>query len=148
METLGDIWTELCGRVRAFIGHRVNDPNAADDIAQEVMLKVQSQLHALPPEDRLPAWVFTIAHARLRDAQRKLGRLPVPVDDEWRSALWLVEADEPNRLYHGFEVAKLLGGIDLRGDARGRAHDELDAGQDRFRKLRRFRCPTGSAMPW
>ena len=70
METLHDIWTDLGGRVRAFVGKRVNDDHEADDITQDVMLKVQSQLDALPPENKLPAWVLAVARNATIDHYR------------------------------------------------------------------------------
>ena len=70
METLQNIWTELGSRVRGFVGRRINDPHAADDITQDVMLKVQSQLDVLPPEDKLPAWVLTVARNAIIDHYR------------------------------------------------------------------------------
>ena len=55
--------------------------------------------------------------------------LPVGVDQR------LVQAVGPRA--RGFGQARLeLDGIDLRRDAGGRAHDEMDAGEDRFRDLR------------
>ena len=69
-ETLQDLWTELSGRVRRFVGSRINDPATADDVTQDVMLKVQSQLHDLPPQDKLPAWVFRIARNAVIDHYR------------------------------------------------------------------------------
>jgi RNA polymerase sigma-70 factor (ECF subfamily) len=73
METLQDIWAELGTRLRAFIGRRVSDPHAADDVAQDVMLKVQAQLGDLPPGDNLPAWVFTVARNAVIDYYRARG---------------------------------------------------------------------------
>ena len=70
MQTLADVWTELGAKLRRFVGSRVNDPHAADDITQDVMLKVQTQLDALPPEDKLPAWVFAVARHSLIDYYR------------------------------------------------------------------------------
>jgi RNA polymerase sigma-70 factor (ECF subfamily) len=70
METMQDIWSELAGRLRAFVARRVNDAHAADDITQDVLLKVQTQLHTLPPEDKLPAWVFAIARNAVVDYYR------------------------------------------------------------------------------
>lgn len=70
METLQDIWTELSGQVRGFVGKRVNDAHAADDITQDVMLKLQTQLDALPPDDKLPAWVFRVARNTIIDHYR------------------------------------------------------------------------------
>jgi RNA polymerase sigma-70 factor (ECF subfamily) len=70
METVRDIWGELGTRLRRFVGSRVNDPHAADDITQDVMLKVQAQLDAVPPEDKLPSWVFAVARNAVVDHYR------------------------------------------------------------------------------
>src|SRR5687767_13848712 len=70
MQTLKEIWTELGERVRNFVDRRISDPHAAEDITQDVMLKVQSQLDALPPEDKLPAWVLSIARNTVVDYYR------------------------------------------------------------------------------
>ena len=56
-ETLQEIWAELGTRLRRFVGNRVNDSHTADDLTQDVLLKVQAQLGDLPPDDKLPAWV-------------------------------------------------------------------------------------------
>ena len=70
METLQDVWSDLGRRLRRFVGSRVNDVHAADDITQDVLLKVQTQLEDLPPEDRLPAWVFAVARNAIVDHYR------------------------------------------------------------------------------
>jgi RNA polymerase sigma-70 factor (ECF subfamily) len=70
VETLKDIWEELGTKVRRFVGARVNDAHAADDIAQDVLLKVQGQLGSLPAEEKLPAWVFTVARNAVVDYYR------------------------------------------------------------------------------
>ena len=70
METLQDIWTELGTRLRAFVGSRVNDQHAADDIVQDVLVKVRTQLDALPAEEKLPAWVFVVARNAVTDYYR------------------------------------------------------------------------------
>ena len=70
MESLTDIWMELGDRVRTFVGKRVNDSHVADDITQDVMLKVQTQIDSLPPKDKLPAWMFAIARNAVIDHYR------------------------------------------------------------------------------
>ena len=70
MQTLAENWAELGERIRGFVGRRVNDPHAADDITQDVLLKVQSRLDALPAEEKLPAWVFAIARNAIIDHYR------------------------------------------------------------------------------
>jgi RNA polymerase sigma-70 factor (ECF subfamily) len=55
----------------------------ADDVAGDTWVSVVRGLDRFSGDEAgWRSWVFTIAHARLRDAQRKIGRLPVPVDDE------------------------------------------------------------------
>jgi RNA polymerase sigma factor (sigma-70 family) len=70
MEILTDIWGDLRTRVRRFVGNRVNDPHAADDITQDVMLKVQTRLDTLLPEDKLPAWTIAVARNAIIDHYR------------------------------------------------------------------------------
>lgn len=70
MDTIQTIWSELGDRLRRFVGKRVNDAHAADDITQDVLLKVQSQLDALPPDDKLPAWLFRVARNAIVDHYR------------------------------------------------------------------------------
>lgn len=82
MQTLADIWGDLGTRVRRFVGSRVNDEHAADDITQDVMLKVQSQLDALPPEEKLPAWMFAVARNAITDHYRaRVVRQHADLDD-------------------------------------------------------------------
>lgn len=53
----------------------------AEDVAGETWLSVVRGLHRFAGDEvGWRAWVFTIAHARLCDAQRRASRVPVPVD--------------------------------------------------------------------
>jgi RNA polymerase sigma-70 factor (ECF subfamily) len=70
MQTLADIWLELGDRVRRFVNTRVSDSHAADDIAQDVMLKIQSRVDQLPADEKLASWVFAIARNAIVDHYR------------------------------------------------------------------------------
>jgi RNA polymerase sigma factor (sigma-70 family) len=70
VETFQSIWEELGSRVRRFVGKRVNDPAAADDLTQDVLLKVRGQLGDPPPDEKLPAWVFAVARNAVIDHYR------------------------------------------------------------------------------
>lgn len=70
MQTVESIWSELTHRVRRFVGARVNDAHAADDITQDVMLKLQTQLDKIEDDDKLPAWVFAVARNAIVDYYR------------------------------------------------------------------------------
>jgi RNA polymerase sigma-70 factor, ECF subfamily len=79
--TSANAWTDLHAGVRAFIARRVRDQHAADDIAQDVMLKVQAQLASQPPADeKLDAWVFRVARNAVIDHYRAR-REQAPIDD-------------------------------------------------------------------
>lgn len=55
----------------------------ADDVASETWVSVVRSLHKFRGDEKgWRSWVFTIAHSRLRDAQRKASRTPMPVDTE------------------------------------------------------------------
>lgn len=70
MHAIFEMWTELGRYVRRFVATRVKDSATADDITQEVMLKIQSQLDSLPPEEKLNAWVIAIARNAIVDHYR------------------------------------------------------------------------------
>jgi RNA polymerase sigma-70 factor, ECF subfamily len=60
---------------------RTMDSHLADDVAAETWLSVVRGLHAFRGDEAgWQAWVFTIARARLVDAQRRAARTPTPVD--------------------------------------------------------------------
>ena len=80
LATSPNAWTDLHAAVRTFVGRRVRDAHAADDIAQDVMLKLQSQLATeAPAEEKLDAWVFRVARNAVIDHYRGR-REPEPVD--------------------------------------------------------------------
>ena len=64
------LWRELHGRLRAFIGVRVSDPEAADDVAQEVLLRLHRSMDTLRAEDRLDAFAYRIARNAIIDHYR------------------------------------------------------------------------------
>lgn len=76
------VWRELHGRLRGFIRTRISDPEAADDVAQEVLLRLHRSLDGLRAEDRLDAFAYRIArnaiidHYRARAAARETPEAP------------------------------------------------------------------------
>jgi RNA polymerase sigma-70 factor (ECF subfamily) len=64
------MWAEFAGRLRAFLARRVPPGIEADDVLQEVFLRVIRHLPSLREGDRIEAWLFQIARNALHDAMR------------------------------------------------------------------------------
>lgn len=64
------MWAEFAGRLRGFLARRVPPGIEADDVLQEVFLRVMRHLPSLRETDRLEAWLFQIARNTLHDAMR------------------------------------------------------------------------------
>jgi RNA polymerase sigma-70 factor, ECF subfamily len=69
--TVESIWDTVAGHLRSFIRSRVNDRAAAEDILQEVFLKIHQKLPTLRASERLESWVWRIARNAIADHFRR-----------------------------------------------------------------------------
>jgi RNA polymerase sigma-70 factor, ECF subfamily len=67
-------WRELRARLHVFIGRRVGNPEDAEDIVQDVFMRMQHNIDALSSADRLDAWAFRIARNAIADYYRSSNR--------------------------------------------------------------------------
>jgi RNA polymerase sigma-70 factor (ECF subfamily) len=72
------IWQEYGDRLRAFIGRRVTSTADADDILQEVFLRVHQHAGGLRQRDRLTSWLFQITRNAITDYYRAPVRRELP----------------------------------------------------------------------
>lgn len=95
--------------LRNFISARVGDPDAAEDVLQDVYLKIHSRIDTLEDEEKVGAWVYRVArnavtdHYRAKRPSSELG----DVSDEPTHDFEQRELDE--RL--GRTVANMLDGL-------------------------------------
>jgi RNA polymerase sigma-70 factor, ECF subfamily len=68
------IWHELHDRLRSFIARRVRSPQDAEDILQEVMLRIHRHSGDLEHADRVASWVYRIAANSIADHYRRPAR--------------------------------------------------------------------------
>lgn len=73
------IWRQYHDRVQRFVQRRVSDPDVAEDIVQDVFLKVHGRLGTLRDPERLEAWLFQIARYAVIDHYRQ--RSTIPLED-------------------------------------------------------------------
>jgi len=69
-----ELWQALHDGLRAFIARRVSDQEYADDILQEVFVRVHRQIDSVKDLERLVSWVYQITRNAIIDHYRKPGR--------------------------------------------------------------------------
>lgn len=74
------IWREFSAQLHAYLRRRVHDQTAADDILQEVFLKVHTRLHTLRDTRRLAPWLYAITRNALADHFRQAPVSALPED--------------------------------------------------------------------
>lgn len=68
---LESIWEQYCCRLLAFIRGRVPDESQAEDILQEVFIRVHRHLCCLPPPGKMESWIYQIARNLIIDSYRQ-----------------------------------------------------------------------------
>jgi RNA polymerase sigma-70 factor (ECF subfamily) len=68
------IWSEFGDRLRAFIARRVDSEADADDILQEVFLRIHQHAGAVERRERLVSWLFQVTRNAIADYYRVPGR--------------------------------------------------------------------------
>lgn len=78
-ETMETLWKDYRDRLLAFIRARVSDDDAAEDLLQEVFLRIHTRMHMLKDSDRLESWIYQITRNAIVDYYRQHSRLtPLP----------------------------------------------------------------------
>lgn len=76
--TTETVWRELHDRLLGFIARRVRAPEDAEDILQEVMLRIHRHSGDLEHAERATAWVYRIASNAIADHYRKPAHRELP----------------------------------------------------------------------
>jgi len=67
-------WEALSERLRGFIGRRVAEADAVDDILQEVLVRIHRRGDTLERAEQVHAWIYRIARNAIVDHYRARGR--------------------------------------------------------------------------
>ena len=65
------VWDDFHARLRGFISRRVRDPDSAEDILQDVMLRIHRHASELKCSSAVGAWVHQIARNAIADHYRR-----------------------------------------------------------------------------
>lgn len=69
------IWKNFQTQLFGFIKKRVNNPLDAEDILQDIFIKIHLNIDTLSQEDRLATWVYRITRNAIIDFYRKQKKL-------------------------------------------------------------------------
>jgi RNA polymerase sigma-70 factor, ECF subfamily len=82
-EPLESIWKSFHGRLHRFVAGRVKNRADAEDVLQEVFVRVHQGVGALRDGERLLPWLFQVTRSAIADHYRKAARRrEVPADGE------------------------------------------------------------------
>src|SRR3982751_6555522 len=73
------LWEIFSAPIQQFILRRVPDPHSAEDILQDVFLKIHTRIDTLHQQDRVAAWIYQIARNAISDyyrTQRLMSDIP------------------------------------------------------------------------
>ncbi len=88
---LETIYNDFHSRLHRFIVGRVPDPDTAEDILQDVYLKIHAKIDGLREEDRLESWIYQITRNAIIDYYRR-----ARPQDELSESLASPSEDEPD----------------------------------------------------
>ncbi len=97
------IWSEFHDRLRNFILSRVRNESDADDILQDVFLRIHKNMHSLEQEDKVRPWIYQIARNAIVDHYRAHQERMAPAQ------LTDIPAEDPGAGELSEEVASCLG---------------------------------------
>jgi RNA polymerase sigma-70 factor (ECF subfamily) len=64
------LWEQFSAPLQRFIRRRVRDPHSAEDILQEVFLKIHTRIDSLHQQDRVASWIYQITRNAIADYYR------------------------------------------------------------------------------
>jgi RNA polymerase sigma-70 factor, ECF subfamily len=81
-QSVEQIWKQFNTKLKSFILSKVKDNAVADDLLQEVFIKIHRLIGQLNDENKLQAWVYQVARNTVLDYFRTQGRVSnVKIDE-------------------------------------------------------------------
>lgn len=93
-----EIYAQFHRSLRTFVRGKVRSNDDAEDILQNIFIKILANVDKLNEEERLTGWVYTIAHNTIIDYYRsKAIRANTELDEYLESSLPDPEATDPTK---------------------------------------------------
>jgi len=91
--TFENIYLEFDAKLRNFILGRISDPDMAEDILQDVYLKIHSNIDSVHDSEKLESWIYQITRNTIIDYYRR-----ARPEDELSESLPALQEDEPDAI--------------------------------------------------
>ena len=101
MSSTESLWEQFSDKLRGFLRTKVSDPETAEDLLQEVFLRIHKHIDEIRDEERLTSWVYQIARNLVTDYYRKKGKAPV-------SGLPMEELADESRPSEGGDTSRVV----------------------------------------
>ena len=66
-----EIWEQFGHQLKMFVASRVQNPDVADELTQELLIKSYENISSLKDKEHVDAWLFRIARNTINDYYRK-----------------------------------------------------------------------------
>jgi RNA polymerase sigma-70 factor (ECF subfamily) len=96
------IWIEFSNQLKSFISRKVADTSVAEDILQEVFIKIHSNIDSLKDEQKIKAWIYQITRNSIIDYYRKRRIDTKELDDSYGYEM-LTEDESEQEIASGLE---------------------------------------------
>jgi RNA polymerase sigma-70 factor (ECF subfamily) len=88
------VWNEFSGQIRGYLLKKVKVEDDADDLLQEIFIKIHSNLGQLQDEQKLTPWIYQIVRNSLTDYYRKRNVDTSELDEENTASLEIETDDD------------------------------------------------------
>lgn len=148
-DAVGRLYDRTAPKLLAVISRIVRDRDGAEDVLQEVFIRVWQNARTYAPEAGRPmTWLITIARNRAIDAVRRRREEPMPQDEEGRDLAATIPdgRDGEADLIRSDELRRCLERLDA--EQRRCFLDAYHEGFSREELARRFGRPVNTVKTW
>lgn len=106
-ERMEDIFQQYYGKIHKYFSFKVN-PEAAEDLTQQVFIKVLRNIHSFNQESSMFTWIFKIAQNTLKNEYRRISRSPESSSDLSGYESHLISLDFTKHVEIQFDISSAL----------------------------------------
>ncbi|MFA4863889.1 MAG: RNA polymerase sigma factor SigZ [Bacteroidales bacterium] len=89
-KNIKDLWLQLHAKLKAFILNKVRDEAAAEDLLQEIFIRIHTRIDTLQNDSKIQAWIYQITRNLISDyfikIKKEKQQLPDPDTEEQDSS--------------------------------------------------------------